>query len=66
LFVREVFWLSLRTKRDRKKDERKRMGRRKKKIFLLLPVCWHSILVGVWLKRGRKRREKQKNKKKGP
>ena len=52
-------------RREIEKRREKKEWEEKKKIFLLLPVCWHSVLVGVWLKKGRRRREKQKNEK-GP
>ena len=63
LFLRKVFWLSLRTKRaserererrekenvesKREREREKKNEKEKEKMFLLLPVCWHSILVGV-------------------
>ncbi len=57
-----VFGCRLGRKEIEKRRERKN-GKEKKKIFLWLAVCWHSILVGVWLKKQRRRRKKQKNKK---
>ena len=60
------FGCRLGRKEIKKKRRERKNEKEKKKIFLLLPVCWHSILVGVWLKRGGGGEEKTEElKKKG-